>query len=484
MLVLCVFLILNFASTGGHFDTHDGIFYFLVAENVVLNQSIKVDPNSPSVKTLEFEQIIENFVRFWVPEIYKNYQDGEKIPFFMPGGIIGPLLAVPAYLLASVTNTEPTNVVPFFTNTVIIALTSLVIFLTSKDIFKSYKIGFILALVFNCTTFVWPYNTTFFLQPALALTLITSVYFIVKNNQKHKFFNFALAGFFLGLSTLMHPSSVILIPGFLAYGIIKSKSLKESGIFVSVFIGITIIQLAVNYLKYGSITDFGYNTIGVVSEHGNWEGVIGLLFSPGWGIIFYFPLIVLLPLIFSKIFHKDKAWLFLVIYSFVTVWIFFGTEATPHWSGFGGWGPRYFIPILPLLVISLGYLFNQMTKNYKIIFIVLASIGFFVNLLGKLVWYMAGYSYGWGVERLLEKENSFSYFAWVPNYSPIIEHLKVLVSNYGFEVINPITKKPGCYIDVFVNCVGGIGASMVMFALVIILGIIVWKKIKQIKIIS
>lgn len=483
-MVLCFFLILNFATTGGHFDSHDGIFYFLVTENIVLNQSIKVDPNSPSVKTLEFDQIIENFVRFWVPEIYDDYQNGEKISFFMPGSIVGPLLAVPAYVLASVTNTEPTNVVPFFTNSIIIALTSLMVFLISKDLFKSYKIGFILALVFNCTTFVWPYNTSFFLQPALALTLITSLYFVIKNNQKSSFLSFALSGFFLGLSILIHPSSAILIPGFLAYGIIKCKSWKKFGIFVSVFIVISTIQLAVNYLKYGSPIDFGYNTIGVISEHDNLEGLAGLLFSPGWGIIFYFPLIVLLPLSFSKIFHKDKTWLFLVIYSFVITWVFFGTEATPHWSGFGAWGPRYFIPILPLLVISLGYLFHQISRNYKIIFVVLALVGFFVNLIGKLVWYMAGYSYGWGVEKLLEKENSFNYFAWVPNYSPIIEHLKVLISNYGFEVINPITKKPGCYIDVFVNCVGGIGISLVMLALIITLGIIIWKKTKQIEIVS
>jgi len=89
-----------------------------------------------------------------------------------------------------------------------------------------------------------------------------------------------------------------------------------------------------------------------------------------------------------------------------------------------------------------------------------------------------------GVERLIEKENSFNYFAWVPYYSPIMEHAKVLISNYGFETANPITKQTGCYIDVFVNCVGGIGASLVMFALVILLGIVSWKKVKQIDVLS
>jgi hypothetical protein len=474
-------MILNFATTGGHFDSHDGIFYFLVAENVVINQSIKIDPNSPSVKTLNFDQNIENFIKFWIPEIYPNYLNGEKTPFFMPGSILGPLLAVPAYLVASITNTDVTNVVPFFTNSIIISLTSLFIFLISKNLFKSYKISFILALVYNCTTFVWPYNTSFFLQPPLALTFVISIYFLIKNSQGSQFLNFALAGFFLGLSILIHPSAGFLIPGFLVYGIIKSKSWKNYGIFIIVFIIISTIQLVVNYLKYDSLLDFGYSGIPVVSDHSHWEGMVGLLFSPGWGLIFYFPLVILIPLSFSKIFHKDKEWLFLVLYSFVSVWIFFGTEATPHWSGFGAWGPRYFIPILPLLVISLGYLFYQNKRNTKIFFFVLASIGFFINLIGKLVWYMTGYSYGWGMENLLKKENPFEYFAWIPYFSPIMEHLKVLVSNYGFDIVNPITKTSGCSIDVFVYCMGGIGIGLMMFALIIGLGVIIWKKIEHVE---
>jgi hypothetical protein len=123
--ILVFFLLLNFATTGGHFDSHDGIFYYLVAENTVLNQSIMVDPNSPSVTTLEFAPILENFVRFWVPEIYDDYVNGNKTAFFLPGSIGGPLLAVPFYILALITDTEPVNVVPFFVNSIIIALTNI-----------------------------------------------------------------------------------------------------------------------------------------------------------------------------------------------------------------------------------------------------------------------------------------------------------------------------------------------------------------------
>lgn len=467
-LVLGFFLILNFTTTGGHFDSHDGIFYFLVAENVVLNQSIKIDPNSPSVEILEFEYGIENFVKIWVPENYDNYQKGEKIPFFLPGGILGPLLAVPAYTLSLITNTDPVIVVSFFTNSVIIAFTSFIIFLISKNLFKSQKKGFILALVFNLSSFIWPYNTSFFLQPALSLILIASVYFLLISKGK-KINCIIISGALLGLSLMIHPSTVILLPGFLIYALWNIKFGKASICYLITFFSIAGIQILVNYVKYNSITNFGYDTIDVVTSHSDWEGIIGLIFSPGWGIIFYFPLILLAPIALKQMFQTNKKLVFLTVYTFFSIWLFFGTEPTPHWSGFGAWGPRYLIPFLPLAVISLGYLFDFPNRLLKVLFITFGIAGFFVNLLGKLVWYLTGYSYGWGVDRLLEKENSFDYFAWSPYYSPIIEHLKVLITNYGYEIINPITKKTGCAIDIFIYCTGGVVPFAIM--LIITLGI-------------
>jgi len=90
---------------------------------------------------------------------------------------------------------------------------------------------------------------------------------------------------------------------------------------------------------------------------------------------------------------------------------------------------------------------------------------------------MTRYSYGWGVERLLEKENSFSYFAWSPYYSPIMEHLKVLATPYAYDVINPITKKTGCAVDIFIYCTGGILSLITGIVIIITIIFIIWKKL-------
>lgn len=476
--VLVFFLLFNFVSTGGHFDSYDGVLYYLVAENVVLNNSIKIDRDSPSIKELEFDSGLLNHVRFWVPEIYDDFHSGEKKSFYLGGSILGPLLAVPWYALSTVLGTNPIHFVAFFTNSVILTLTSLVLFLTAKEYFSSSKIGFVLALIFSITSFVWSYNTSFFLQPAQGLVLISSIYCIVLY-EKQKLLYSTLAGVLLGLSVLIHPSSVIFLPGFVIFGILKFRINRSLISFLTTIISISSVQLLVNYVKYSSVSNFGYNIVSSATAHTDWVGLIGLLFSPGWGLVFYFPLSILLPISFYRMFKEDRKLFFLSIYFFLATWLFFGTLSSPHWSGFGSWGPRYFLPFLPIGALALGYLFIKLPKKsiLKHSIISLAVIGFVVNILGKLVWYLTGYGYGWGVDKLAETDNSFNYFAWVPYYSPIIEHTKVLLSDYGGLTLNPITKTIGCSVDIFLFCTAGIIPILILLILIVVIAFYILKNL-------
>lgn len=482
--VFIFFLLINFVSTGGHLDSFDGGFYYLVAENMFLNHSIKLDPTSPGVQKLDYDYNIKNYLRVWVPNSYDDYVNGIKHPFYMPGGVLGPALAVPWYAISSVLKIEPTQFVPFFTNSVILSLTSLVLFLLGSELFSSRKIGFVIALVFSITSFIWPYNTSFFLQPAIALTLISSIYFLIRADKNNKIFNSALSGILLGLSVLIHPSSILLVPGFLAYGILKLRSYRPVVLFLTTTILTSLVQFVINYYKYGSFTNFGYGGFENASTHTDWMGLFGLLFSPGWGLIFYVPLAILLPLSFYKMYKVNKGLFMLSSYSFVVIWIFFGTQQTPFWSGFGCWGPRYFIPFLPLASISLGYLLVNMQRRSILwfSFIILSICGFIVNLLGSLVWYFTGYIYVWDLEGFVSKKNSFDYWTWVPQYSPIVEHVKVLVTNFGAQIPSPITKTIGCNVDIFTYCTGGITPVVILLILITILGFLILRNIKNTKI--
>jgi len=125
------------------------------------------------------------------------------------------------------------------------------------------------------------------------------------------------------------------------------------------------------------------------------------------------------------------------------------------------------------------YLFFKLPKKSipKYSIISLAVIGFVVNILGKLVWYLTGYGYGWGVEKLIETDNSFNYFAWDPYYSPIIEHIKVLLSDYGGLTMNPITKTIGCSVDIFLFCTTGIIPILILLILIVVTAFYILKNL-------
>jgi len=80
--------------------------------------------------------------------------------------------------------------------------------------------------------------------------------------------------------------------------------------FVSLAIMLSIVGV-VNYLRFRSLTEFGYGfAYGTFSYNHWWTGLVGLLISQGKGLIFYFPAAPLLLLVLKLDTRKTKAYSF------------------------------------------------------------------------------------------------------------------------------------------------------------------------------
>jgi hypothetical protein len=203
-----------------------------------------------------------------------------------------------------------------------------------------------------------------------------------------------------------------------------------------------ILVGTLNFIRFGSFAEFGYGSLyGTFSLNTEWQGLLGLFLSPGKGLIFYFPLVVLLPLAIKFSLRKNPSLSFLTIYILVALWLYFGTlhvnGESRSWSGAIAWGPRYLVPLLPLVVLLIGgllkYPWNFKTKRLIYLSVVLFSIaGFIINLGGILVWSEYGLIYAWERERL----GGFAWelTTWDPKYSPIVLHMKMLFSNYISDI--------------------------------------------------
>jgi hypothetical protein len=500
-LVFIFFLLIYITSNGGHLDGGDGKEWFLVTESMALKHSAMLYPDVPSVQKLHVNVLNTIIVNTF-------YQTGKAHyalkPMYIAHCCLLSAVGVPFYYLAVVFSASPVTVVAISVNSLILSLISLVIFCFSLEVYGSKKISIILSVIFAVCSFAWPYNTSFFPEPLEALLLISSAFFIYISVRKidshtrnihHKGIYFAaLGGLFLGFSVLAHPSSLIVIPGFIIYSVFSINNRKALSTFLVVLAIVLLFAGLVNYWRFGSFTNFGYGPFGQLAEHNGWAGLIGLLAGPGFGLIFYLPITILLPIAFKFMYKQDNRLFFLFAYIIIVHWLFFGTLSFPGigpatWNGLA-WGPRYLLPIIPFITILIGALLPHLKTRLflKLVTIALCISGFYINLLGELEWYWYGYGYGWSVLGLSKFQmdakvpgiNSIDLITWNPIYSPIAlvqeslssDYVSKLPPNFGLGLAP-------CPYDSYVFCKFGIMPTLLMLAVITFIGILIITEIDR-----
>lgn len=138
-----------------------------------------------------------------------------------------------------------------------------------------------------------------------------------------------------------------------------------------------------NWIRFGSVLDFGYQDEGFLPHLA--DGLYGLLLSPGRSIFLYSPLLTLaIPGVWMFL-KKDKA-LTLAAASTVVLYILM-TASWHSWDGGWSWGSRLLTPILPVL----GFLsapvidFAWGRRSDFAVVLVLALLGFVIQLLALAV---------------------------------------------------------------------------------------------------
>ena len=522
--VFIVFLIINFISSGGHTDLWDGMVTFLITEGMALKQTAQLDPEIPSISNTSIPVMINGFLQWEVQNnkvITGKYYEWVSMsrpiePVYTSRTLLLPAISVPFYFLSTLLSVNPVSLIAFSVNSVIIALTGLVIFCFSMDLYGSRRSAFILGLIFVACTFILPYNTSLFPQPLQALCIVSGVFFLYKarhnrpsficvftrnSNTPHSktvYFYCGLAGLFFGLSVFASPTSGLFLPGFVICSFIYLRHNKKLILCFLLTLGALLILAGIlNFLRFGSFTEFGYGSqYGNLSLNTGWIGLPGLLLSPGKGLLFYFPPIILLPLAIIFSYRQNIGLSFITIYVLSVAWLYFGTidinGMSRFWSGAIAWGPRYLISTLPLVVIMLGGLIKYprkpKTKRLMKVFLTLSCVaGFIVNLGGVLVWTEYGLIYGFENEKLGNGIEEIT--TWDPKYSPIILHMKMLSEDYVSGIPVQDYKNTGwgyatyglapCQFDLYILCKFGIVPIVILSGIAILLSTLILKRDKN-----
>jgi hypothetical protein len=136
--------------------------------------------------------------------------------------------------------------------------------------------------------------------------------------------------------------------------------------------------------------------------------------------------------------QNRKRLLYLFAFIIVINWLFVGTLSfwEPHsWWG-DGWGPRYFIVLLPFVTLMVGSLLVGIRKKtflrYSIIG--LSAAGFCITILGVLVWISYAQIYLYLSQKIPYGPTIWDKIVWDPVYSPIVVHAKILYEYYTASI--------------------------------------------------
>ena len=169
------------------------------------------------------------------------------------------------------------------------------------------------------------------------------------------------AGTLLASATLLvRVPAAVSLPALAAYGLFAvvgraaSEPLaKIAAVVAFPAVGVLAVHMWINWLKWGTWISSPMLDQVYLFDHSIGIGLLGLLVSPGAGLIFYSPLVLLSPWLIGRFWHSHRAECLAVAALSLTFLLV--AARFRYWSGiWSSPGPRYVFVLIPLLLLPLG----------------------------------------------------------------------------------------------------------------------------------
>jgi hypothetical protein len=241
------------------------------------------------------------------------------------------------------------------TNAFITALTASLLLIWLTDLGFSRPAAVLTALAYGLCTIAWVYARMFWESSPLALCFLVAVWAGYRATQpvyqRRRDWWIFLAGVSaaLGLTLRFEAAlAVVLIGLYLLANQRIGELAKCLTLYLVPSLLIAVGLLYFNFARFGSWGETGYTQEILFREP--WVGAWGLLFSPGRGLFIYAPITLLVFLGIRPAWRRlPRLYFWLIAALCLSYWLFYGSWFA--WGGTWGWGPRFLLPILPLLML-------------------------------------------------------------------------------------------------------------------------------------
>ena len=345
------------------------------AKSLVYRKSLSIDKN-------------------WVLRFAKPGQNGK---YYSKYGLGYALSFVPQICAVAVlSKVLPTNrdylerFILSFTNTFYASCIAALLFLLFARLGYSGKSSFAAVAAICASSVLLPYSKII-QSETLSTVLLVLFLLLAAENKKIGPINGAFLGAIVSGLYGIKISNVIfglVIAGHVAFQIRKGNSTRGG---ITAFLALAAAPLcaivALNWVRFGSLMNFGYGAEQSQFSTPLLLGLRGLLFSPSKSLFVFSPLIVL-GLFGVKTFYAKHRTVAAAILALTVIDILF--YARWHdWQGGWAWGPRLIVPVMILLHVFCVEFFAASKRPImlKIIFVVVLIWGIGVQFLGSMISY-------------------------------------------------------------------------------------------------
>jgi hypothetical protein len=318
-------------------------------------------------------------------------------------GLLQPLLEAPFFAAGHFIDghfgwTEPNPyrlVFLWFYNPFVASLAAVALFALVFQTRKSLGWAAAIAALFVFASIAWPY-AKIGMETTFMFAVLAAFAFAVWARRKPTVFSWAVTGLVSGAIAATKPYAgiallaiaVLLWPTLRAQEPLRRVRLASAAL-LPVLLWLAAICFY-NWTRFGSLTNFGGGTPTEVG--GGTAGspltidapfnVLGLLFSPGKGLILYSPLVILGALGLPRLWRDDRQFAAALLTLFIVLTCVAGT--TEYW-GDEVWGPRYLVPVAWTLLVPIAWWASTLTRQR--ILTAFAALAFVVQLIGASAYY-------------------------------------------------------------------------------------------------
>jgi hypothetical protein len=227
------------------------------------------------------------------------------------------------------------------------------------------------SLVSAFATLLWPLSTSTFDQAQHAFFALLAVFLGWLAAQRRSVVLAAVGGLIAGVLINYQESYVLVLPTLAISTLTpggQSGKRDRTARFLVFLLASCVgfgLWLLFNQLRFQHPLISGKSAIlerVAIPSFGNpLIGLLGLLVSPGKGVLFYSPPVILAALGMPSLYRRD-AWLGRTVVATTGVYVAF-IASLSFFGGDWGWGPRYLVTILPLWALALPFVPPTMIRR-------------------------------------------------------------------------------------------------------------------------